>query len=233
MKKVWILLTCALFVNLLSAQEPQFTLISSNNQEIVLKVSYPNYQGEVFNTNSIKGERLIMQGAYPILNEGAPELLETAVSIIIPENSNPTVEVLSSKSYIEDHVNLLPSKGRLLRNVDPATVPYVYGKAYSLDKMLYDDTVVVGKPYQLRDFQGVSLQFFPFAYNPAQRELKVYKEMTVRVKFNATGSVRQVNKVASVYNQLYQDHSININNKIQTTIPTINIILKLLEVKNL
>ena len=209
MRKIWTLLTCLLAVSLLSAQEPQFTLISSNNQEVVLKVTYPNYQGQVLNTNSIKGERLVMQGAYPILKEGEPELLETAVSLIIPENSHPTVEVLSSKSYMEDNVNLLPSKGRLLRNVDPATIPYVYGKIYSLNKMLYDDTVVVGEPYQLRDYHGVSLQFFPFAYNPAQKKLKVYEEMTVRVKFNATSPMRQVNKVASVFNDIYQDHFLN------------------------
>ena len=211
MKKIWTLLACLLTVSLLSAQEPQFTLISSNNQEVVLKVSYPQNQGEVLSSNTVKGQRLTMQGAYPILKEGAPELLETAVSIIIPENSHPTVEVLSSKSYIQSNVNLLPSKGRLLRNVDPATVPYVYGKTYSLDKMLYDDTVIVSDPYQLRDYHGVSLQFFPFAYNPVQKKLKVYQEMTVRVKFNSTGSVRQVNKVAAIFNDIYQDHFLNYN----------------------
>ena len=212
MKKIWTLAFIIFIINAISAQTPQFTLISSNHQEAVIQVTFPNYTGQVFgNSFGFIGERLSMEGAYPILHAGAPELLETAVSLIIPENSQPTVEVLSSKAYIEDHVQLLPSKGRLLRNVDPDTVPYVYGKAYSLDKMLYEDTVVVGEPYQLRDYHGVSLQFFPFAYNPVQQKLKVYQEIIVRVKFNATGSTRQVNKVASVFNDIYEDHFLNYN----------------------
>ena len=211
MKKLWTIAVSLLLINLLQAQTPQFTLVSSNNQEAIIHVSFPAYQAEGIYENGATMYRLQMQGAYPLLVAGAPELLETATSLIVPENSHPTVEVLSSESYTIDNFNLIPSKGRLLRNTNPATIPYVKNKTYSRDQMLYEDTVVVGDIYQLRDYQGVSLQFFPFAYNPAQQKLKVYSDITVRVKFNATGNVRQVNKVASVFNDIYQDHFLNYN----------------------
>ncbi|MBR4136753.1 MAG: T9SS type A sorting domain-containing protein [Bacteroidales bacterium] len=211
MKKIWTLAFIIFLINALSAQTPQFTILSSNQQEAVVKVSFPDYDGELICDQNICQQRLRMPGAYPILNAGDPELLETAVSLIIPENSHPTVEVLSSQSHIEENVNLVPSKGRLLRNVDPATVPFVRSMSYQIDKMLYEDTVVVGEPYQLRDYHGVALQFFPFAYNPVQRELKVYSEMTVRVKFNSTGNIPQVHKVASAFHEIYQDHFLNYN----------------------
>ena len=84
MKKLWTIAVSLLLINLLQAQTPQFTLVSSNNQEAIIHVSFPAYQAEGIYENGATMYRLQMQGAYPLLVAGAPELLETATSLIVP-----------------------------------------------------------------------------------------------------------------------------------------------------
>ncbi len=209
MKKNVLWLAITLVVGMAYAQKPQFTIVNSNAQEMILKVNFYDYQTSVISMAGQTAYRLHMDGAYPILSNGGPELLEAAVSIIIPENSQPTVEVMQSSYSTIENFTLVPSKGRLLRDVDPSTVPYVKNMQYLMDKNLCEDSVHVGSPYQLRDYHGVALQFYPFAYNPVQRTLRVCSEMTVRIKYHQTGTIHNVTKVASVFDNIYQEHFLN------------------------
>ncbi|MCR4680593.1 MAG: T9SS type A sorting domain-containing protein [Bacteroidales bacterium] len=209
-QKVSILLVLLTFTALASqAQELKFTLVSTSNSEAVIQVDFPNYQTSQIVENGENMQSLHMDKAYPMQNAGEPELLQAAISLIIPEGSRPTVDVLNTDFEMVQGVNLAPSKGRLYRNVDPATVPYQKGAAYQEDRFLYNDTVVMDDPYLLRDYFGISFHFFPFAYNPVQQTLKVYHSITVKVHFNSHKSVTNAQKLNRTFDAIYSDHFLN------------------------
>lgn len=193
------------------AQEVQFSLVSSSANEVVLTAQFPDYETSTVNVNGQTMQKLHVKNAYPIQKVGFPELMSSATSVIIPEGSRPTVEIISSDYELVENFNLAPSKGKLYRNVDPSTVPYTKGEAYNENRFLYEDTVAMGEPYLLRDYYGVSVKLFPFAYNPVQKTLKVYKNVTVKVHFNSSKSVKQPAKVARTFDNIYSDHFLNYN----------------------
>ncbi len=191
------------------AQNIQFTLLQSSDQEVVIRVDFPD-----FNTRSVTvdGQRmslLTMSEAYPINEVGNPQLLQTATSLIIPENSVPSVEILHSSSHIVNGFELAPSKGTLYRNINPQDIPYQKGSAYLQDKMLYNDSVTLGNSYQLHDYHGIPVRFYPFAYNPVRKELKVYSSITVRIRFNSTSYIQHPSRVSKTFKDIYQNHFLN------------------------
>ncbi len=192
-----------------NAQRVTYTVISSTRTDVVVQVQFPEYQTSTVEVDGETMQHLAMREAYPLEQAGAPELLQAAFSIIVPEGSRPTAEVIHADYRLVPEVRVAPSKGRLYRNVDPATVPYRKGAAYQEDRFLYDDTVAVGDPYQLRDFHGVSVHCFPFAYNPVRRTLKVYRSITVNIHLNSARTAPVPNRVAKPFDAIYAGHFLN------------------------
>lgn len=193
----------------LNAQNVQFHLVSSDRNEAVIRVDFPTFQTQTVNANGQAMSRLDMAGAYPMEKMGAPELLQTATSLIVPENSVVSTEIVNSEYMIFENFELAPSKGRLLRNVNPDEIAYLKGAEYEQDQFLFNDTVEVGSEYQLRDFHGVPVRFFPFAYNPVRKALKAYSSIIVRVRFESNQTVKSLRKVSKTFNDIYSDHFLN------------------------
>lgn len=191
------------------AQGVKCSLLSSNASELVVKVDFPDFQTRSVDVEGTPMQLLQMKNAYPMQEAGCPELLKSSFSFIVPENSHPTTEIINADYSLFSHFLLAPSKGKVYRNVDPSTMNYVLGDSYRKDKFLYEDTVVLGLPYRLRDYYGVSAQFFPFAYNPVQQTLKVYKSITVRIRFNSSHTIKRARKVVRTFHEVYDQHFIN------------------------
>jgi gingipain R len=194
----------------MQAQEVQYTLISQTTSEVVIRVDFPNYYEAI--PVEVNGEtmyKLAMGNAYPMEELGAPELLKSATSIIVPEGAQPTVSILESNFILVSNFNLAPSKGRLYRDIDPSTIPYVKGDQYLVNGFMGDEQGAVGSPYQLRDFTGVTVTVQPFAYNPVQKELKVYQSVVVKISYSPSSGTINAKKNNVVFDQIYSRHFIN------------------------
>ena len=203
------------FIVLLSltgaAQTIRYTLLENTSDGAVVRVDFPSYKTTAVDVNGVEMRKLVMPQAYPMLEVGAPELLQTAFSLIVPDNCNPTAEVVSSDYTTVSHFELAPSKGKLYRNVNPAEVAYVKGSSYFEDRFQKDNVVTVGETYRLRDYSGVALHLYPFAYNPVRKQLKVFSSITVRVRYNSRQAVSNPAKMARCYDDIYANHFLNYN----------------------
>lgn len=204
-----LLLNCVFLTQPIQAQEVSFTLLHSSSSEAVVRVDFPNYKTVPVNVNGAIMHKVLMDNAFPVLSAGAPEMLESAVSLIVPENSRPTAEIIDADYQTIDNFNLAPSKGKLYRNTDPNTIPYQKNSLYTQNRYLYNDSIEIGNPYQLRDYYGVAVKFFPFAYNPVQKSLKAYKSITAVIHFNSNNNIKQLNKVSKTFDIIYADHFLN------------------------
>lgn len=210
--RFYLLLAFLLGAFLSNAQTVSYTIVQSSDQDIVIRVDFPDYSTQTVQACGQSMVKLSMPDAYPVIEAGMPELLKIATSVIIPENSFPTAEVLNVNYRTIGQVDVAPSKGKLYRNINPENVPYSKGSGYAQDRFFYQDTVVLGEAYQLRDYTGMSVQFFPFAYNPVRRELKVYESITVRIRYNSTSLVQHPQKVSKTFNTIYKEHFLNYRN---------------------
>lgn len=117
----------------------------------------------------------------PIHRKGYPDMDKLTTSLLIPADKEMQAEVISSR-YEETNVSVLPSKGTLSRQTDPSTILREKAGIYHDDTFFPSTLVSLGEPYILRDHCGQTITAYPFQYNPVTGILRIYTEITVRVK---------------------------------------------------
>lgn len=229
MKKIFFyLILSVLFVNVQAADwvklgtrtntpSKHFELLSDKGTTSVVHFQLNGFYKNTVMTH--RGEAWLIsapKGA-PILKSGAPDVPLFATSLIIPDDANMEAEVVSARYKEFDGVLIAPSKGNLLRTVNPDAIPYKYGAVYHQNGTYPGSVTELREPYILRDYRGQTLLIEPFQYNPVTKVLKVYYELTVKVKQKGTSTVnvlhrkRLVTKVDSRFYQIYKRHFLNFN----------------------
>lgn len=218
MKKIIALFLLLLVVNFTFAQRINYSVLSSDANGVTIKVDMPAYTTSNVDINGQTYQKLLMSGAYAVTELGMPELLLAGKSIIIPENSQPTLSVVDADYQLVDNFKLIPSKGVILRNTNPEDVPYQFGAAYQRNAFQRESPVQLSGTFYMRDFHGVTIQVSPFDYNPVQQKLKYYRSLTLRVDFNAPFRAQQARKNCAEFNEVYQNFFLNYERSRYTTI---------------
>ena len=156
-----------------------------------------------------------LPGEAPIMEVGAPALPRVSRSIIIPDDALMAVRVLDGKYEEIADINIAPSKGFILRTVNPEDVPYTFGEVYETDAFYPGESAVLRRPYILRDHRGIVVTVNPFHYNPVRRVLRVYTQMTVEVaavgkdRVNIMRASDHKRSVCRSFADIYRSHFIN------------------------
>ena len=194
--------------------EPEWTI--NNNTDGNIEMSF-NLNGYFIEKNSNGDSQITFPGGVPILKSGAPELPRMARSIIIPDLAHMELSVIETKYFDIDVENILPSKGNLTRDIDPETVPYIYGKSYEADAWYPENFSFLREPYILRSVRGQAVVFQPFQYNPKRKLLRVYTHIKISVEKNGESQINPLTKRppgfgSREFEYMYQDHFINYTN---------------------
>jgi hypothetical protein len=187
-----------------------FTVLSENAQIIDLQFTLDGYSQASLTTSRGQATIPSFSNAARLLVAGAPDLPRISRSLIV--STGMEVEVLSSSFYEVQNVLIAPSKGNLTRNIDPETLPYIFGSVYSKDAFFPGQPAVMTSPYVYRDYQGQVLSIQPLQYNPVSKVLRVYTSMTLRVKPHAgiPALLTQAQQpVAAEFHETYQRHFLN------------------------
>ena len=205
MKKILIVLILlplnALFalaeiVELNNSEEPiSVEILSSDLQRTVIKYSVNSY---LFDKITIDGKQYsLMQKLRKesmILEKGYPQLPRVNRSIIISDDGVVGYEIISSK-YIEiNDIDIAPSKGILLRTIDPNKVPYEFADVYTVNSFYPAELVTIREPFILRDYRGVNIELNAFQYNPVTRTLKIYTDVTIEIEKKSPGGENVFNR---------------------------------------
>ncbi len=193
--------------------QPQtIRVISSTEYETILEFSFGSFEARPITVNGQTYTKLNLEEWSHTNEKGNPELPFLSRSIIIPDDKKPNLEVIE-KEVVEYTMHIIPSKGVLYRDQDPASVPYEFGDVYKTNAFFPATDAEIGEPYILRDFRGVTIKVFPFQYNPVTGLLKVYHKIRVKVSYDDKSSInvkiRNHNKINRFFEPLYQQHFIN------------------------
>ena len=115
-----------------------------------------------------------------ILQLGKPNLPKVSTSIIIPDDLNMEIEILSAEYEEINNILIAPSKGNLSRNVNPEMIEYSFGKVYEKDAFYPGDLSELGNPYIVKNIRGQGVIFYPVQYNPLSQTVRIYNKIEVK-----------------------------------------------------
>ena len=180
------------------------TVLSFDIHRFTKKLAFQNNQQCYYN--------LYLDHFANMLDKGYPQLPKLSSNIIIPNNAKVRARITNSK-FIDYPMLVAPSKGLLSRNIDPKTIPYEWSAIYENNAFYPTQNVELSEPFILRDFRGITVTTYPFAYNPVTHTLRVYSLMEVQIERIGIDSrnnlTRNVSSFTNSFTSIYQNFFVN------------------------
>jgi gingipain R len=193
---------------LLSAQEVTFSVLSSDEKGISIRVDFPDMTLHEVNVEGTVMYKIMMKEAFPVEKFGAPEILKSTKSIVIPDGATPVLKVVDVYSEMIDNFALAPSKGIFYRNQNPDSIPYMKGEEYQIDAFYPSTTAVLNHRYTLRDFEAISISCYPYRYNPVTKTLQKNHYMILRIDFE-NACQQKKKKLLKEFTPVFHRHFLN------------------------
>ncbi|HIF29066.1 MAG TPA: hypothetical protein EYQ40_11195, partial [Candidatus Marinimicrobia bacterium] len=190
-------------------------VISSDIQTTVIEFNTENFNLVPVSTPEGIMHLAKLENGASFLKKGAPDLHKISRSIIIPDNADMGIEILSSEFTDYNNISIAPSKGNLSRLINPEDISYEFGAEYSQDSFFPSTLAELQNPYILRSLRGQAVDFHPIQYNPIQKVLRVYSKITVKVSSSGDGGGNMLSRkagkqlIAREYKNIYNEHFIN------------------------
>ncbi|HEX7319317.1 MAG TPA: C25 family cysteine peptidase, partial [bacterium] len=194
---------------------PEMRVLQDKGSSVTVEIVLNGYDTETIDINGKPCTQIRVPGLVNYLQKGYPELPVINRNVIIPDEGAMACRIISADYETKVVGTIVPSKGNLYRNVDPATVPYEFGKIYEEDTWWPTNAAEISKPFIMRDYRGVSVCFNPFMYNPVRGELKIAKRIVVEIYKNGPGGENVIKKqrgaLLDEFVDIYRNLFINFN----------------------
>ncbi len=190
-------------------------VIEYDGQRTVYEVSVGGFDAEPVEIDGRTYFEITLEREGISLDAGFPSLPSLRRGLIIPDDRQMAVTIIASEYVDVPDLPVAPSKGNLLRSVDPATVPYVFDAFYQGSGVYPAATVAADDPHIVRDFRGMVVGCNSFQYFPATETLRVYTRVRIEVAPVGSGTVNVLErnslpaKMDPQFVKLYQNHFIN------------------------
>ena len=215
MNRFLILLTF-LTLTATSRAQSQVQLVSDDENATVVRFQLDDFSSQSVQTPNGEAFIISIEGGTPILKAGAPELPKLSTSILLEDQVHTQISVIGSEYTDYPNWEIAPSKGNLLRNTDPSSVPYVYGSGYDVDQFFPQNLSYLRDPFIFREVRGQSLVVHPIQYNPVSKVLRVYEEIVVKVKKSEGNAINPLIRpdgrkplINEPYSRLYNERFLN------------------------
>ncbi len=162
-----------------------------------------SYNMSQFTLNSLnyRGEEMSEIGMTAIVLPniaGCPNLPSDSRLMAIPQGAKATLEVVSCETQIIEGVNIAPAL-RIQAESEKPDMNYVKDmKVYAKDAFYPENPFVIGSSY-IRGVDAAAVSVTPFQYNPVTKQLKVYTNVELSVKFEGGNGHFGDNRLRSPY----------------------------------
>jgi len=188
-------------------------ILQDHGSSITLEFQLNDYTIEPTQINGNAYSKVLIQGQPPLLEKGMPELPIFVSSIIIPNDAHMDYRIIDIEYETIKIDPVVPSKGNLYRNINPADIPYTFAKFYQTNTWWPEKTIELDRPFILRDYRGLSVRFNPFQFNPATKELKIAKRVIIEVYEAGKSSINVLTKTKNIatreFVNIYDDFFLN------------------------
>jgi len=230
MKKLFLFLIALMFITLNTTAQQQIIVGKNyvNPNEVTLVAERGTSTTIKFDLNELNlievvtdyglANKISSANATIMLEAGSPELFYLPTAIIIPDLGSAELDIVYGEYTDVQNIEIAPSKGNLLRSIDPSTVPYVKGEVYNQDAFFPGTLANINETFIIRDVRGLTLFSYPVQYNPVTKTLRIYSEITVTVNYtnnpgeNEFTTQKRNKSIDPAFIQMYNNLFINYNN---------------------
>jgi gingipain R len=160
-----------------------FKIIKTDNNSVTVEYTFSGLEKSAVTINNKTYQKISSTDCVPVLTKGFPQVLRSSVSLAIPNNAIPKLEILSSDILEYSNMPIAPSKGSLTRNIDPSEVPYTFGSIYQTYGFYPSQFAEVNSTYLLRQQKGVSLSVLPVQVNPVTNTIRIASKIIFKVSY--------------------------------------------------
>jgi hypothetical protein len=157
------------------------SVLESSSSRVVLQYTLGGFEQTPVMINGREYAKIGLPREAITQEAGSPELPLVARSVIIPDDRMMKLRLVSSEYVDLAGIDPVPSKGNLLRTIDPESVPYTFGSAYNAGGWYPTIPIGTREPYILRDYRGQTVMVTPIVYEPSGHTLRVYTRMVVEL----------------------------------------------------
>lgn len=190
------------------------SLLRSTPQEIVLEFTLGDYTLNSVDKNGTIYTEILFPGKVTTKKKGYAELPFIHASVALPASGDLRISVEPGNvTEIPLAYPMLPSRGVIYRNQNPADIPYETAPSARTGRWYPDKVATASEPYILRDVRGTDIHVYPFRAHGTKNILKVYHSVIVTL---STGSGEGTNalsapmrSVAPEMEAIYRDMFIN------------------------
>jgi gingipain R len=180
---------------LFAADGFQVSYTSPNSGVHQLEFTTGNYSVSDISLQGVTYSRIVFEGKIVTQKKGFAELPYLNASVMLDPQKNVSLEIYPGDyDEIELGYPLVPSRGVIYRDQDPATVPYTIEPRSVTDTWYPVALAENTEPFIIRDIRGTSVYVYPFQYNAFRQVLRIYKSITVKLVENNTLSYNPLMK---------------------------------------
>lgn len=147
---------------------------------------------------------------------GGPDVPAFTTRILVPNGKTPSLSFSSGNSFLRENLILAPVQNPI-PNVENPVIEFVKNLAiYNNDVDFPGVFAEITPVYHLRGQAYVYLKVFPYQYNPVQKTLSEYHDLTVTINFS--GQIEPVPEKlqSSTYENMLKSVALNGNEVIQS-----------------
>ncbi|NNJ52369.1 MAG: hypothetical protein HKP17_04310, partial [Ignavibacteriaceae bacterium] len=160
-----------------------FTLIAENTGGVQLNFSITQFQMEDVDVNGSVLKSIHIPGVFLPNDEGAPDLPGTSRFVALPNGAEAQFEIVASRTEVFNNIEIAPAF-RIPQGNDDGPLVYTKNeKIYSANEFYPNEPVLISEPTEIRGVDVVQLGITPFQYNPVTKQLIVYRDLKVDVRF--------------------------------------------------
>ncbi len=165
------------------AENPLINVTNQSSQGVDLVFSMHEMVIEDVNIDGVMMKNFGVPGIFLPTDEGSPNLGAVSRYIAIPQGARVEVEILNMRTEVYHNVLVAPAPNIPEENDDSPLRFHKDPEIYARNAYFPEKIVVVSKPKKIRGVDVVMLAINPFRYNPVTKELIVYKDVKLKVKF--------------------------------------------------
>ena len=218
---IFISLACFSEEIIVNENDFNVNVISSDNHQTVIEYDFGRFEIIPVEINGEIFYQLKLERESETYEKGSPELPKITRSIIIPDNAKVRINVIE-KDFVEYQMKIIPSKGILSREINPEDIPYEFSDIYQQNEIYPLNNGELGSPYIMRDFRGITVNAYPFVYNPITQTLRVYHHLVLEINNIGTDTenikIRTSDNINKYFSEIYQNHFINFSRDRYTSV---------------
>jgi len=169
-------------------EKPSVLVQDSNHKETVIEFQLRGFQVDEIEENQTIFQTLKFPGYPTTLEIGKPELPAITELIAIPARTKVKVSVVDSSVMILKGYKVYPFQKPLLEGEETREFN-MDALFYSQDAFYPAEIAEVDEPQIWRDVRVVGLRVYPIQYNPVTEELRIYRNLTIKLEYFGTSRI--------------------------------------------